>query len=210
MKMKIHDITLKIHGGMAVYPGNAPPGLRVYRAIPDGTSNLSELALGVHTGTHVDAPSHIRTGGLGTESLSSESFVGKCRVLDLTNVQEGVTANDLEPFSIKKGEIILFKTQNSIIGFDKFREDFIYIEASGAELLARAGIKTLGVDYLSVQKFHSGNSIVHGLILDAGITLFEGLDLSRVKPGSYFFCGLPLRINSDGSPARAILIEGME
>ena len=75
-----------------------------------------------------------------------------------------------------------------------------------AEFLAKAGIRTLGFDYLSVERFGSSVPSAHYTLLGAGIAIIEGLDLSEVPPGRYGISALPLRLRGgNGSPARVIL-----
>lgn len=204
---KIHDITLEITPSMPVYPNNPSPEIAFLRKVPEASSTLSLISLGSHTGTHVDSLMHVKAGGEGVEKIPLDAMAGECRVLGLTHCKQ-VTRQDLEKHGIQRNEIILLKTDNANHGYEKFREDFSHVTVDGAQFLAEKKVKTVGVDYLSVQKFHSGNQIVHSTLLEAGITIFEGLDLRKVKPGKYFFTGLPLRIPGiDGCPARAVLLE---
>lgn len=203
----IYDISLELSEETIVYPNNPKIKITKIKSIPDSSSNVSEIMIGSHTGTHVDALGHVINNSKTVEILPVDSFYGKARVLDLTSCKQCITADDLKSFKIKKGEIILLKTQNSLRGFKEFYPNFIYLTEEAARYLADQGIKTLGIDSLSVQKFHSGNQKVHNIIISS-ITLFEGLDLSKVAPGKYIFAGLPLRIkNCDGAPARAVLIK---
>ena len=143
------------------------------------------------------------------EKIPLDAFVGECRVLDLTKVKgNAIGAGDLRKFKLRKNEIILLRTKNSLRGYKKFTFDYSYLDEGAAEYCAKAGIRTLCVDYLSVQKPNSGNYRVHELLLDASITIFEGLDLSKARGGSYFFAGLPLNVvGAEGAPARAVLME---
>jgi arylformamidase len=69
------------------------------------------------------------------------------------------------------------------------------------------GIKTLGVDYLSIDGFHAQGAPVHHRLLK-DVFVVEGLDLSGVEAGDYLFVALPLKIaGADGAPARAVLID---
>lgn len=202
----IYDISLTISENMIIYPNNPGTKIKPVNKIPEKSSNLSEIILGSHCGTHADSMKHISNNGKSADKLPLESFYGKSKVLDLTACSMSITFRDLKKYTIQKGDIILLKTKNSLRGFKKFYKDFIYLSEDGAEYLAEKEIKTLGVDYLAVQKFHAGNQRVHQKIL-SNMTLFEGLDLSKVPAGNYIFAGLPLKIkNSDGAPARAILI----
>lgn len=208
MKLKkIHDITLEISPQMLTYPNNPSPQISFLRKVPEASSTLSQISLGSHTGTHVDSLMHVKQNSPGTETIPLESLVGECRVLDLKQCRR-VTKSDLEKHGVEKGEIVLLKTDNANHNYLGFREDFAHLTLDGAQHLVERKIKTIGVDYLSVQKFHSGNQLVHSALLEAGITVFEGLDLRKIRPGKYFFAGLPLKIKGiDGCPARALLFE---
>ena len=207
---RIIDISLPISGSMLVYPGNAAPKLEWVRRIPK-KSILSAISMGSHTGTHVDARMHVRHGAKKdtVDKLPLNAFVGECRVLDLTKVRgNAIGAKDLRKHKLIKDEIILLKTKNSLRGYRKFTFDYVYLDESGAEYCANSKIRTIGIDYLSVQKPNSGNYRVHELLLDNKITIFEGLDLSKVKAGGYFFAGLPLNVvGAEGAPARCVLAE---
>jgi len=202
--MKFYDVSLSIKEGMIVYPKNPSPSIRQYSRIPLDSVNESLIALGSHTGTHVDSKLHIKNNVDGAETLPLDSFYGKCKVLDLTDVEKEIDRKDLENHDIKKGDIILLKTGNSKIGFQKFRTDFVHVTLDAAKYLVEAGVKTLGFDYLSVKRF-GGDDEVHEILI-SNLTLFEGLNLADVLAGEYIFLGLPLRINCDGAPARVILV----
>ncbi|MBU2637698.1 MAG: cyclase family protein [Nanoarchaeota archaeon] len=199
----IYDISLELSRTTKAYPNN--PTIKI-KSIPGTSSNISEITIGSHSGTHVDSLRHIDNKGDTVEKLSLDSFYGKAKVLDLTLCKECITADDLMKFEIERGDIILLKTQNSLRDFKEFYPDFIYLTEDAARHLVDRGVKTLGVDSLSVQKFHSGNQVVHTIIINS-MTLFEGIDLSKVPVGEYTFAGLPLKLKGcDGAPARAILV----
>jgi arylformamidase len=148
---------------------------------------------------------HISKEGPGAESLPLNSFFGKCKVVDLTHVEKEIHKKDLEGKQIGENHIILMKTKNSLSGYTVFNKDFVHVKMDAAKYLVEMEVKTLGFDYLSVKKF-GGDDDVHELLIN-NLTLFEGLDLSRVPEGEYTFLGLPLRMNTDGAPARVILVE---
>ncbi|MBD3312761.1 cyclase family protein [archaeon] len=208
--LKLHDISMRLKQGMIVYPGNPEFNIKQLKSIPADSSNLSEVRMGVHTGTHVDSPLHVNNKGVSVDELPLNYFYGKCLVIDLTNVKfgEGLRSDDFKRASIKQGDIILLKTRNSGTGFKAFKKDFVYLTEDGAQYLVDRGVKTVGIDYLSIQKYHTGYCASHCVLLDNGLVIFEGLDLSQVKEGRYTFIGLPLRIiGAEGAPARAVLIE---
>ncbi len=202
---KVYDISLPLYQGMAVYPENTE-----FRARPinSRTSVSSEITIGSHAGTHVDAPKHVFPKGKGVDSLDIQSLIGECRVLDMTKVKKGITVKNLRKARVKKGERILVKTSNSKRGFKNFYKDYVYLDGDAADYLAQKNIRLFGIDYLSIKQKGSPDNRPHTSLLKKNIPIFEGLDLSKIKPGRYFFIGLPLRTKGlDGAPARAVLIQ---
>ncbi|WP_414468676.1 cyclase family protein [Methanobacterium sp. ACI-7] len=202
--MKIIDISMEISEDMIVYPENPEPELKQYATVSKDGSNESKITLGSHTGTHIDAPYHVKENGKTLGEMPLESFYGECKVLDLIDAGNEIHKDDLIKFEINEDDIILLKTENSTKQYKKFRKDFTHIKLDAAEFLVEKNIKALGVDYLSVEKFN-GDEGVHDLLLD-NLTVFEGLCLKDVDPSEYIFVGLPLKIDGDGAPVRAILI----
>jgi arylformamidase len=202
--MEIIDISTEISESMTIYPGN--PGVRIKTKRDADGFAVSELRMGSHTGTHIDSPYHVFASGKKADEAVLGKLYGRCRVLDLTNVEGSIEANDIMEFRIRKGEIILLKTRNSLIKGKSFRKDFVYIGKSAARLLAGSGINAVGVDYLSVERF--GAKPESHRILLRKIAVFEGLSLNGVRPGSYIFIGFPVKIGIDAAPVRAVLIKG--
>ena len=189
--MKIYDVSLDLHNGMIAYPGNPRTEIKTVSRIPKDSSNASRITLGSHAGTHVDARKHVENFSKGVDAIPLNCLYGKCRVLDLQKIVfgEGIKPEDLKNKKILRGEIALLKTKNSSTGYRKFRKDFVYLTEEGAQYLARKGVKTVGIDYLSIQKFRTGYCAAHCVLLKKGIPIFEGLDLSKVRPGLLRFCG---------------------
>ena len=136
-----------------------------------------------------------------------DAAIGQARVIEIHD-PESVKPEELEPHHIQQGERVLFKTVNSIRGWqtDTFLEDFVYISQEAARYLAAIGVQTVGIDYLSVGGYMKDAVETHLALLEAGIWIIEGLDLSQVGPGTYDLVCLPIKITrSDGGPARAIL-----
>jgi arylformamidase len=93
---KLHDISVPIRAGMHVYDGNPGFRLELVSSIAAGAhANVSRLDLGVHNGTHVDAPLHFIDGGVGTESLDLEMLIGPASVVDATAVSGDLDAEAL-------------------------------------------------------------------------------------------------------------------
>ncbi len=208
--MQIYDVSVGISSDMPVWPGNPPVRLERVNKIAEGAnSNVSQLALGVHTGTHVDAPVHFIDGGAGVEELSLRLLTGRAYVVSLTEA-EVLDADTLGNANIPpRTKRVLFKTQNSQFwakNEKKFRRDFVGVDESGAEWLVQKKIHLVGVDYLSVAPFGQSGP-AHRILLEAGVVVVEGLDLSKISQGRYSLYCLPLKLlGSDGAPARVILV----
>ncbi len=205
--MAIHDITVPIRADMPIYAGDPDVELERASSIADGGhANVSKLSMGVHTGTHVDAPVHFIEGAPGMESVSLDALCGPAVVVDATSISGGsIGQSDLEAIDITPGaERVLLKTRNSELWNRKeFTRDFLRLDGSGARFVVARGIRTIGIDYLSV-----GDREAHRELLGAGVVPIEGLDLRQIEPGEYTLVCLPLDlVGSDGAPARAILID---
>lgn len=200
---RIIDISWPLAQGIAVYPGN--PELRVARKLGKASVH-SEISMGSHTGTHIDAPRHVFARGSGIDEVSLDALIGPCRVFDCTQVKTAITVADLKPHRIRRGERILVKTKNSRLGHKVFYTDYVYLDGDAAEWLAARKIKLFGIDYLSVKQRRSDDNRPHTALLGRGILIIEGLALGRVKPGSYQLIALPLKfVGLDGAPARVVL-----
>jgi arylformamidase len=209
--MTIYDITLTISPDMPVWPGDPAVVLEPVRSMDAGAhANVSRLACSTHTGTHVDAPHHFLNDRRTVESLPLDILTGPALVVQLPAEVEVVTAEVLERASIPAGTLrLLLKTRNSQIwarGEKAFQPDFVGVSADGAAWLVWRGVRLIGVDYLSVAPYKQSVP-THQALLEPGIVVVEGLDLSSVPEGEYELYCLPLKLaGSDGAPARAILI----
>jgi arylformamidase len=198
--VEIIDISVPLRTGMVTYPGDPKIRLELVQAIADGASaNVSKLDLGVHTGTHVDAPNHFIEGAAGADKLPLDVLNGPCEVVAVAALDESAAG------AVPEGtERVLFKTTNSELwAQDTFPKSFERLDGAAAKALVERGVHLVGVDYLSV-----GDQDAHHALLGAGVVPLEGLDLRGVEAGSYELRCLPLRlVGSDGAPARAVLIK---
>jgi arylformamidase len=208
--MKIYDVTVAVSENVPIYEGDPRVAIESVKSISGGDSaNVSHLCLGAHTGTHVDAPNHFIEGTRRVEDLDIEKLVGSCRVIEIAGDVTAIEPSHLT--NIDGTERVLFKTRNSAFWNDPdagFRTDFTYISPEAARVLADAGMKLVGIDYLSVEKFRSTDFATHKTLLEREIVILEGVDLREVPPGDYDIVCLPLKYvggTGDGAPARTIL-----
>jgi arylformamidase len=168
---------------------------------------LTALSLGVHSGTHMDAPLHFIRTGRGLDAMPLSAAMGPARVIEIRD-RESIKPDILRAHRLKRGERILFKTRNSSRAWktDRFLKDFVSISEEAAHWLTERRVRTVGIDYLSVAGYASDTAAIHRALLKAGIWIIEGLNLSKVRPGPYELLCLPIKIaRSDGAPARALL-----
>lgn len=204
--MKVIDISMSIHQAMPVYK-NKPekkPALKFLQDFSNSNSCESEILIGMHTGTHVDAPLHMLPDGSTIDQINLAQVVTECRVLDFTGLQDKITAHDLTAKKIEPGSFILLKTKNSCEqGFDF---NFMFLEQSGAAYLVEAGVSGVGIDALGIERDQPGHP-THKILFKAGIIIIEGLRLADIEEGDYFLCAAPLKVvGAESAPARAFLI----
>ena len=205
--MKIHDVTVPLSSDVPVYPGDPPFQAEPTHRIADGEPyNASRLTMSTHSGTHVDAPYHFLADGATVDALPLEILMGKARVVEV-QVRDKIERADLELLDLRADLRVLVKTRMSgQLRSGAFQEDFVHLTPDAALYLVQAGLKLVGIDYLSVEKYGSKDFAAHHALLEAGVVIVEGLDLSEVEPGEYDMTCLPLRIvGADGSPARVVL-----
>lgn len=211
--MPIYDLSVPISTELATYPSD--PGIQIedWSSLAKGDgANVSALHFGAHTGTHVDAPAHFIEGAKKIELLELEVLIGEVEVVEVPQdrlvIDEAFVAEHCRPGT----ERFLFKTRNSAFwrGDFKtdFRTDFTYLDLPAARRLVEQGVRLVGIDYLSIEKFRSKDHETHRALLSHEVIILEGLNLTDVSPGKYELICLPLRLRTnlgDGAPARAVL-----
>jgi arylformamidase len=202
----IIDISLTLNNKTIIYPGNPPFEIETFNSAT-GLSTSSKFSTSTHNGTHIDSPGHAADDGLDIDDLSLSTFIGPCRVIDLTASEVKITVEDLKSKDIQKGERILLKTSNSERGFETFYDDYVYLSGDAALYLASQGVILVGIDALSIKQKGSKDNTPHTALLSRLIPIIEGLDLNHVAEGEYTIIAFPLKINAkDGAPARVVLL----
>jgi arylformamidase len=207
----IFDISVPIRTGGVVYPGNPPILITPQQAISLGAgANVSRIDFGSHSGTHVDAPKHFFDDGAGADALPLDVLVGRARLIAMGDDVKCVGEAELRKHDLDGVERLLIRTRNSAwlaSGSTEFHPDYTFVAPDGAAYLAGLGVRLVGVDYLSVEQFHSGHHRTHRTLLEREIVIVEGLVLSEPPPGDYDLYCLPLKlVGLDGAPARAVLV----
>ncbi len=206
---RIYDISVPIRSGGLVYPGNPEIDISLQQAVAKGASaNVSTIRFGSHTGTHADAARHFFDDGQPVDKIPLERLIGPALLVSFGDKVLSVGAAELREHDVKGHKRILIRTRNSaLLSQKEFVKDYTYLAPDGAQYLVDLGVELVGVDYLSIEQFHSGHHRTHRTLLAQAVVIVEGLDLSAPAPGEYQFICLPLRIEGcDGAPARAVLM----
>ena len=109
--MKWIDLSLPISCGMPVFPGDPVVSVEHVLTHAENHIQLSQLSLGSHTGTHLDAPRHFISDGESVSDLALERFCSPALVLhcpveaDGTIDLAGLDFNILQP-----GDALLLST----------------------------------------------------------------------------------------------------
>jgi arylformamidase len=206
---RIYDVSLPIISDGLAFPGDPQIQISVHQSIERGdVANVSALALGSHTGTHIDAPRHFLPGGGPVDAVPLERLIGPAVVLGLPEQATSIGAAELRPRDLRGARRVLFRTRNSaLLSKPRFTPDYVSLAPDGAEYLLERKVELVGIDYLSIERFDSKDHPVHRTLLERQVVIVEGLDLSAVPEGSYELICLPLRLAGlDGAPARVVLI----
>jgi arylformamidase len=197
---------MTIANNMTVYKNKEMkrPKITIDQDFSSGSAYESRLEMNLHTGTHLDMPLHFIEGGNTVDNLDISKVITKCKVFDMTHVEDKITKTDLENKEINIGDFIILKTKNSLK--EEFDFKFVYLESSGAEFLKDKGIKGVGTDALGIERDQEGHR-THRTLLESEVVIIEGLRLKEVPEGEYLLFAAPLKIEGvEASPIRAILL----
>ncbi len=201
------DASVPVSSGMVHWPDDPEVEIGHALSIERGDpANVTKLSMSAHTGTHMDAPRHFIDAAEGIDQVPLDAVIGAARVVEIRN-PELVTADEIGACDPREGERLLLRTRNSERRWwaEDFDPRFVSIEPEAAALIADSGVRTIGVDYLSVGGMSAGRE-THLALLEAGVWIIEGLVLAGFEAGDYELLCLPLRlVGCDGSPARALL-----
>lgn len=199
------DISLPIHNQTITWPGDQinivtqPPG--------EDEVVLSTLSLGTHIGTHIDAPAHFIPGSKTVDQIPLEKYNGSCQVITVKTSAPEITLTDFNTRQIRPRSRLLFKTRNSkLLESGKFSENYTALSTEVAQFLADREIWLVGIDFLSIEKFHSPGHPVHKVLLEKEVVILESLYLEKVTKGNYDLVCLPLSLfRLEAAPCRAVL-----
>jgi arylformamidase len=193
-----------------VYQGDAPMKFDFLKDMRKGDGfTLSAYSMGAHSGTHIDAPMHFVRDGASIEKIPLEPLMGPARIIDIPDSVQAIDAKALTGVNWKGAERVIFRTRSALHGWmhsPTFHKDFAYVAPDAAQQLADAGVKLVGVDYISAEQFGAPAPLTHRTLLGKGIPIVEGLQLDSIPAGDYDLIVLPIKVGGhEGAPARAVV-----
>jgi arylformamidase len=204
MASAIQDISLPVGPGTAVYPGDPAVKMRRFAAVTEDGFNASELSLSTHAGTHIDAPLHLFDDAPDAASTALGTLMGPARVVSCAgSVHIDVAALEAERSGLDARLLLRTGAGSELraggAGWGELTTD-------AAHWLVDRHVCLVGIESLSVDAPGADDLPVHRILLDAGVVIIEGLDLSGVQAGIHELICLPLRLlGGDAAPARAVL-----
>ncbi len=203
---RVVDLTLPMHPGMPVYPGDPEV---VFAASEEAGFTVTRVGFGTHTGTHLDAPRHILPEGPAVDAIPLGACVGPARVADCAGLERiGVAALRARAPNLPAGARLLVRTDwDRRFGTDGYYTRFPGLTLPAARWLVERRIALVGVETPSLCP--EADAAAHRLLLEAGIVVVEGLaGLRDIGCETCWFAALPLRLSGlDGSPVRAVAWE---
>jgi len=192
---------------MVVFPGD-PPFISEPFLVKDDDNlfNVTQVHMGTHAGTHVDAPSHRLDSAPTVDTIAPDLMVGPGLIVDMRG-RHVIDQAALAALDLSGHTRFLFKTDNGPLLLEsEFIEDYVHITENAAAYLVRIGARLVGIDYFSVERTGDPNAPVHLTLLEAGVLVVEGVDLLEVPAGPCEIFCLPLKIyGADGAPARVLI-----
>ena len=204
------DISIPIRNKMVYWPGDPVPRVERIKDRDKGDGvTLTEMQFIDHVGTHVDAPLHFIAGGRTIDKMPLDATTGRARVIEIKD-PVSIEMKEVFPQNIRRGERLLFKTRNSERCYqtDEFVPDYVYFSVDVVKYLVEKEVRVVGLDYISIGKYGDNANIgaTHQILLENGVYILEGINLSKVKPGRYDLICLPILLErGDAAPARAIV-----
>lgn len=206
------DLSHPLQTGMQTYPGDPPVRVETDATHADDGSQTTQLSIGSHTGTHVDAPAHLERGGATLGEFDVESFVRDCRRVDCRDLdpREAIPVQRVPSISSNRDCLVFWTGWDQYWGTERYL-DHPYLTPEAAEYCAEQGA-AIAIDTLNPDPTPSENSTAvepegyqaHHALLSEGLLIFENLCNLQAVTGRFELRAYPLRIDSDGAPIRAV------
>lgn len=199
------DLTHEFVEGMPVYPGDPHPQLLQIAHIDRDGFNEHSLKLGLHVGTHMDAPLHMVNQGAPLSAVPLSQFFGRGVFVNIPGAHT-ISEKELRKHRISQGDIVVVNT-----GWGKkftepdYFDGFPQVTEKAAHHLATAGAAILALDTPSPDL---APFPVHKILLGAGVLIIENIanpeQLAAVS--DFDICAVPPKLRLDAAPVRVVAI----
>ena len=210
------DLSQPLYHNCPVLPDFDPPKFDYILIGPRDGWKLERVTMNLHTGTHVDAPSHLADFTVNLDDVAIERFQGEAIYVPLAHKRpsEPITRADLEPYGDRLTDrcVVLLYT-----GWGEKRawtREWIYespyLSNEGARYLAEKRVRGVGIDHFSIGGTGAENEETHRILLGAGIWVAEGLSLDKpeLAEGEWTVMALPILVReASGAPARVVAFQ---
>src|SRR6266511_3873060 len=215
---RVIDLSIAVDEHTQVYPGDPVVELHSATRIETDGFNVLSIALGSHTGTHVDAPYHFVADGPRLGELDLGLFAGPGVIADVTGHEprQPIVWSDIVSVSdrVGPGTILVLRTGWSEAHLRTDRSfDHPFLDPDACAQVLDRGVRTIAIDALTPDPtaLHGEAAFpVHQLVLGAGGVIAENLThLSAVQAPDPLLCMFPVRLggDADGAPCRAVALE---
>ena len=204
------DLSHRIETGMTVYPDDPSVYVEPHAAYDQDGCRVSAIQLGSHTGTHIDAPSHVLEEGQTLDTYSLERFTFEAIRIDCTGLsdREPITVEDVPD---NEADLALFWTDWSTLWGTGRYLDHPYLAPDAAAVCAERGY-AVGIDTLSPDPTPTQNSEeidsnrfqAHHTLLGADNLIIENLRNLGNLSDRFELRAYPLALGGDGAPVRAV------
>ena len=197
------DLTRTIVDEQAVYPGDDATSLKRSRNLSIDGFNNHRLQISMHSGTHIDGPMHMSDSPLYIDQMPLEKFVGSGVLLDVRGQNEILLKEEYVDRIAERSIVLFWTGRDEIFGNREYFVENPFITEDFAKLLVEKKVKAVGFDSSSPDRYPYP---VHGILFSNGVLIIENLTNLSALPTQELFhlIALPLKIATDGAPARVV------
>ena len=210
---KLADLTMPFSSRTIPVPGHPQPEFEPLHELErDGVRNTL-MRISIHTGTHIDAPSHFIPDGAAIDEIEIDRFHRPGLRLDLTGAAPGepISLAQLEAAGFDagaaRGAILLLATgwTDRTWESERLYDDNPFLGPDAAAAVAAAAPSALGLDFAVDEQRPWPN---HSVLLGAEVLLIENLmGLPALPAGDFEVIALPLRLTGEnGGPSRVVAV----
>lgn len=196
----IIDLSVPINSKTPVYPGDPETIIKAAGVFAKDGYTDHYISIGTHVGTHIDAPMHMLSNGVGLDQIPVEQFVGRGKLVEV----KGSSFEEVKNSGIEQGDIVLFSTGMNNKYYDPvYFEQYPVMSEEIARYLVDAKVKMVGVDTCSVD--NQEDFPIHKTLLAGNVLIIENLtNLQALSGKNFTVYALPIKLQIDGAPARVI------